>query len=106
MEEYAVPRFGQHTRLVATTGQVEALVAKFLEAVEIQRDNPACELTLVSRSSDDPDVVYITEVWSSEDDWDEARRSEPIAAWAKGMAGMVAGPPESHQFEPVGGKGL
>jgi quinol monooxygenase YgiN len=88
-----VGRFAQHTTLVATRGNAERLVAKFLESVELQRENPACELMVVSRSPDDQDVVYLTEVWSSESEWEAARTSPLITAWAKDMPSLVAAPP-------------
>ena len=99
-------RFAQHTRLVSTPGNVDALVGKFLEAAEMQRENPACEAMIASRSIDDDDVVYLTEIWSSEEDWDRARRSDRIAEWAKDMPALVASAPQSVQFIPIGGKGV
>jgi quinol monooxygenase YgiN len=76
-------RFAQHTRLVAAPGKRDELVAKFLEAAEIQRGNPACELMLVSTAPDAPDVVYLTEIWSAEDAWEQARRRPEIQAWGR-----------------------
>ncbi len=100
------PRFAQHTRLVAAPGKRDELVAKFLEAAEIQRDNPACELMLVSTAPDAPDVVYLTEIWSAEDAWEQARRRPEIQAWAASMPGLVGGPPQSARLEIAGGTGL
>lgn len=91
---------------MASAGNADRLVDKFLESVEIQRGNPDCELMMVSRSSADEDVVYLTEVWSSEATWEAARRSPAIAEWAREMPALVAGPPQSVRLDPVGGKGL
>ena len=99
-------RFGQHTRLVAAKGRADALVGKFIEAAEIQRDNPACDLMIAGKSTTEDNVVYLVEVWASEADWQRARTSEEIVAWAQGMRGLVAAPPESARFDPAGGKGL
>jgi quinol monooxygenase YgiN len=99
-------RFAQHTRLVAAPGKRAELVAKFLESVEIQQNNPDCELMIVSTAPDPSDVVYLTEVWSSEDAWNEARRSLAIQAWAAPMPALVGGPPETIPLQVVGGKGL
>jgi quinol monooxygenase YgiN len=99
-------RFTQHTALTASAGKADLLVAKFLEAAEIQRGNPSCELMLVSKSATDEDVVYLTEVWSSETAWDEARQSERITAWSADMPSLVNGPPVTLRLEVVGGKGL
>jgi quinol monooxygenase YgiN len=55
-------------------------VAEFLAAAAIQRDNPDCEVMFVSESPVDPTVVYVTEVWTSEEAWERrlaAHRSAP-----------------------------
>jgi len=92
--------------LVAAPGKHDELVAKFLESADIQRDNPDCELMLVSTAPDSADVVYLTEVWSSDDAWKQARHRAPIQAWAASMPALVSGPPESIPLHVMGGKGL
>ena len=101
-----MPSFAQHTRLVAAPGKRKELVAKFLESVEIQRDNPECSLMLVSTAPDSSDVVYLTEVWSSQAAWELARSSPEIQAWAASMPALVGGRPESTLLDIAGGKGL
>ena len=98
--------FAQHTRLVAAPGKRDELVAKFLESAEIQRDNPDCGLMLVSTAPDSADIVYLTEVWTSDDAWERARRSPVIQAWAASMPTLVGGPPESIPLNVAGGKGF
>lgn len=99
-------RFAQQTKLVSTKGNVDKLVAKFIEAAELQRDNAACELMLVGKSESQEDVVYITEVWSSESAWKQACRSKAVAAWAKDMPVLVAEWPPSIRLTQIGGKGI
>lgn len=101
-----MPRFAQQTRLVATAGNADALVRKFLDAVEIERDNPACELMIAGRSASEEDVVYLVEVWSSEAEWERARRSDAVTAWADGMPQLVADRPVTITIDALGGKGL
>jgi quinol monooxygenase YgiN len=101
-----VGRFAQHTKLVATRGNADRLASKFIESVEIQRENPACELMIVCKSPADDDVVYLTEVWSSESEWEKARSSPLVAEWTKDMSSLVAEAPRSVRLDPVGGKGL
>jgi quinol monooxygenase YgiN len=99
-------RFAQHTKLVASTGNADRLARKFLESVEIQRENPACELMIVSRSPVEDDVLFLTEVWSSESEWEKARSGPVIAEWAREMPSLVAEAPQSVRLDPLGGKGL
>jgi quinol monooxygenase YgiN len=93
--------FAQHTRIRARPGKGDELLAKFVEAADLQHHNPACELTLVSESPDDADVVYLTEVWASAEDHERARNSPEVQAWAKGMPELVDGPPETTRLDPV-----
>ncbi|HEX4519765.1 MAG TPA: antibiotic biosynthesis monooxygenase family protein [Gaiellaceae bacterium] len=99
-------RFGQQTRLTAAAGKRDALVAKFLEVTTIQRGNPDCELMFVSDSPADDTTVFLTEVWTSEEAWERARRGPEVEAWAEGMQALVAAVPESIRLTPIGGKGL
>jgi quinol monooxygenase YgiN len=81
-------------------------VAKFLEAVEMQRDNPACELMIVSSSPEEDDLVFLTEIWTSAEEHERARQSPEVQAWATEMPSLVEGGPESTALEIEGGKGL
>jgi quinol monooxygenase YgiN len=101
-----VGRFAQQTRLVAAPGRIDDLVGKFLEAGRIQADNADCELMFVSKSETEPDVVYLTEVWRSQEAWERAVRSDAIVAWAAEMPPLVEGRPETIQLDVIGGKGL
>lgn len=99
-------RFGQHTQLVAALGKRDELVAKFLESAEIQRENADCEFMFVSTAPDSADIVYLTEVWSSKEAWEHARRSPTIQAWAASMPALVDAPPKTTQLDVAGGKDL
>jgi quinol monooxygenase YgiN/quercetin dioxygenase-like cupin family protein len=62
-----VARYGRST---ARPGQGEALAQRLLAAAaELERD-PGCELYLVNRERGDPDTVWVTELWRSQDDLD------------------------------------
>ena len=98
--------FAQHTRIEAQPGKQAELLRKFLDAVELQRDNPACRLMMVSSSPSDEDAVFLTEVWSTEDEWERARSSPEVGEWAGGMPSLVAGPPQTTPLEVAGASGL
>jgi quinol monooxygenase YgiN len=92
--------------LRARAGKRDELVAKFLEVADMQRDNPACQLMLVSSSPEEDDVVFLTEVWTSAEEHERARHSSEVQAWAAQMPSLVAGPPKSTPLVIEGGKGL
>ena len=99
-------RFAQHSRLRARPGKRDELIAKFLEIPVMQADNPACELTVVSSSPEEDDVVFLTEVWSSAEEHERARQSPEVQEWAADMPSLVAGPPETTSLVIEGAKGL
>jgi quinol monooxygenase YgiN len=101
-----MPRFAQHSRLRARPGKRNELIAKFLEIPDMQADNPACELTIVSSSPEEDDVVFLTEVWTSAQAHENARESPEVQAWAAEMPSLVAGPPESTPLVIEGAMGL
>jgi quinol monooxygenase YgiN len=62
-----IARYGKST---AKPGRGEELARLLLRAADDLRDDPGCELYLVNRQTDAPDVVWITELWRSEADLD------------------------------------
>jgi quinol monooxygenase YgiN len=101
-----MPRFAQHSRLRARPGKRDELIAKFLEIPVMQAENPACELTIVSSSPEEDDIVFLTEVWTSAEEHERARQSSEVQAWAAEMPSLVASPPEITPLVIEGGKGL
>ncbi len=101
-----MPRFAQHARIRARDGRREELLTKFLEACEMQRDNPACELMLVSTSPDEDSDVFLTEVWSSAEEYERTRQSAQVQAWAADMPALVDGPADVTPLELVGRKSI
>jgi quinol monooxygenase YgiN len=65
-----VARYG---RAKAKPGRGERLGRMLLAAAEEMRAEPACELYLVSHEADDPDTIWVTELWRSQRDLDRVR---------------------------------
>jgi quinol monooxygenase YgiN len=70
--------------------------------------NPAasehCLVYLVSRSASDPDVIHLTEGWTSEQDHHRLFAGPAAQALVARMAPVVAGESAYTDFVPVGGK--
>lgn len=65
-----VARYG---RARAKPGKGERLAEGLLAAAESMRAEPACELYLVNRQADDPDTIWVTELWRSQQELDRVR---------------------------------
>ena len=98
-------RIGRYVRMVARPGRGEALADALLRVAERFAGAPGCELYLVNLSADEPDVVWITELWT-----DEAA-SERILGGELGETGIgdvvehLAEPPQLVELRPLGGAG-
>jgi quinol monooxygenase YgiN len=101
-----VARFAQQTRLLAKKGCATALLEKFIEAAQMQRTNSACEVMLAGMAASEPDVIYVFEVWSGEAEWKQARASDAVTAWSKGMPELVAESSDGIRLGSIGGKGI
>jgi quinol monooxygenase YgiN/quercetin dioxygenase-like cupin family protein len=88
----------------AKPGQGDALVQKMLEVADSLREAPGCALYSINRSPADPDIVWVTEQWQSQDQVDAAleQARDGIAA----VRELVRdGGFERIDVEPIGGVG-
>jgi quinol monooxygenase YgiN len=97
--------YGLHSHFTAQPGQGDALAEILLAAAEGLRANEACLLYLVSRSPDDPDVIWVTEAWTSKAAHDESLQSEDVKAAIQRARPLIAGIAGT-ELRPVGGKGI
>jgi quinol monooxygenase YgiN len=90
----------------ALPGQGDALLALLLQAADLVATAPGCEVWIVNRVPDDPDAVWITEVWRSEADHAASLTVEAVREIITLARPLIAGMGERFILEPVGGKGL
>jgi quinol monooxygenase YgiN len=95
--------YGLIGKLIAETGQRDALVAILLESVS---DMPGCLSYIIARDTSDPNAIWITEVWDSPASH-QASLSLPSVqqAIARGRP-LIAGFGDRYETVPIGGYGL
>lgn len=92
--------------MVAQAGQGDALAATLLRVAEGLRGSPGCELYVINTSADEPDTVWVTEVWADEAASDRALSGELGQVGIGEVLELLAGPPELVDLRPLGGAGL
>jgi quinol monooxygenase YgiN len=92
-------------RLTALPGQRDHVIEILLESGKLFDDNPACLLYLVSESIDDPDVIWVTDLWTSEHEHAQSLARPELKPFIAEAMPLLAGPPEQIGIRPVGGKG-
>jgi quinol monooxygenase YgiN len=92
--------------LRATEGEGDALAALLLEAADALEAAEGCLLYIVNRVDDDPEAVWVIEVWTDEAAH-QASLSLPSVQEIIGRARpLIAGSGERFELRPVGGLGL
>ena len=99
-------RFGLCGIMKAQPGQRDALLDLLLQAADVVSDLPGCEVWIVNTMPDDPDGIWITEVWRSEADHAASLTVDAVSAIIARARPLIAGFGERFTLEPVGGKGL
>lgn len=98
--------YGFNAVLTAKPGAGDQLVDLLLSGLD--EGNPGasehCVVYLVSRSASDPDVVHITEGWTSEADHHRIFASPAAQAIVARVDGMLAKESEYTDYVPVLGK--
>ena len=99
--------FGLHGRLLAQPGKGDELEAILLEAAKALEADDDCFLYVVSRQSDNPEAVWVTEAWTSREAHRASLEDEATRAMIQRAMPLFAEVPERGiELRPVGGKGL
>ncbi|WP_327232942.1 antibiotic biosynthesis monooxygenase [Streptomyces sp. NBC_01317] len=101
-----IAAYGFTATLTARPGMSDELVDVLLTGLD--EGNPGaseyCVVYLVSRSASDPDVVHVTEGWTSEEDHHRIFAGEAAQAIVARIAGMLAEESAYTDYVPVRGK--
>ena len=101
-----MPRYGLHGKLKASSGNGQKLADILIMASELVLRSDACHLYMISKDKEDPDTIWVTEVWDSRASH-EASLSLPSVqeAIARGRP-LIKGFSDRFVTHPVGGLGL
>jgi quinol monooxygenase YgiN len=97
-------RIARYGKATAKDGKGGELAEILLAAAAELEDDPGCELYLISRQADSPDVVWVTELWRSQADLDASlERVRGSSGAAAAMA--LVDDWQMIELELLGGKG-
>jgi quinol monooxygenase YgiN len=98
-------KFTMYGKLTAHPGQRDTLVQMMLEAADLLDSVEGCELYIINVSEDDPDDVWVTELWRDAEAHAASLKDENIIALIQRCRPLIAGV-EPIKLRPVGGKGI
>jgi quinol monooxygenase YgiN/mannose-6-phosphate isomerase-like protein (cupin superfamily) len=99
---------GRYMKFTARAGRGDDVADRLLQAADSLRDTPGCELYVINRVPEEPDVVWVTELWLSQDALEaslEQLATDEGRALLAELQALLAAPPERIDVEPVGGVG-
>jgi quinol monooxygenase YgiN/mannose-6-phosphate isomerase-like protein (cupin superfamily) len=99
---------GRYMKFTAQPGRGDELADLLLKAAGSLSDTPGCELYVINRVPEEPDVVWVTELWLSQEALDaslEQLRAGDAKAQVAELRALLAGPPERIEMTPLGGVG-
>jgi quinol monooxygenase YgiN len=91
-------------RLTAKPGQRQRVVEILLESGKLFDDDPACLLYLVSESHDDPNLVWVVDLWTSQEAHAEALKAPELRPFIEQAMPLLEGMPEQIEVRAAGGK--
>ena len=103
-----MPGVGRYVKFTAQPGRGDELAELLLRAAESLREVAGCEMYVINRSVSEPDTVWVTELWLSQEALDaslEQLQTEAGQAQIAEVTALLTGAPERIDLEPLGGVG-
>ncbi len=98
--------FGLYGKMTAHPGKGDTLIQLMLNAARSLRDMEGCYLYVINRATDDPDALWIYEVWRSQADHQVSLTNEAVKALIASARPLIAGMSDRMELVPLGGKGI
>ena len=98
-------RYGLHGRLTAKPGKRDEVVALLMRDVEELRD-AGCDLYMVSLAPDHPDVILVTEAWTSKEAHRASLQLPSVKAAIAEAMPLLTGEFGGEELQVVGGLGV
>ena len=89
-------------QLTAKPGRRDRLVEILLESGRLFDDNPACRLYLVAESADEPSLVWVADLWTSEEEHAEALKVPEMRPFVEQVHALARGHPEPRRRRTAG----
>ena len=99
-------RYGLYGKLNAQPGRREELVALLLEGGNALEAMPGCLMYVINTANADPDAIWVTEIWESQEAHDASLTLDSVRAIIARARPLIAPGGEQIAVTPVGGKGL
>ncbi|MFF4340691.1 putative quinol monooxygenase [Kitasatospora sp. NPDC001540] len=87
-------RFSVYGRMTALPGRREELIALLHEGFRAGGDDGGLLTYTINTVPEDPDTVWLTQLWTDRESHDTTTRSAAVAAVTRRLPPLLAAPPE------------
>lgn len=96
-----------HGKLTAKPGQSRELAGILLKASKLVATAKGCKLYVVGEDTNEPDAIYITEIWETKEDHDNSLTVAGVRELIGEAMPIIAAPPQKGQeLTILGGAGI
>ncbi|MFD2445950.1 putative quinol monooxygenase [Bacillus sp. CGMCC 1.16607] len=99
-------KFSLFGKFIVQEGERDTLIEILLEAAESMKNLDDCEIYLVNISEDEPNSVYVYEVWSNKNAHQASLTLEATQILIKRAKPIITGMERISTLETRGGKGI
>ena len=96
--------FALLNQLTAKPGERDRVVEILLESGKLFDRNPACLLYLVADSAEDPNLIWVVDLWTKEEEHSEALKAPEMRPFVEECMRMLEGMPHQISVRVAGGK--
>jgi quinol monooxygenase YgiN len=86
--------FSVYGRMTALPGRRDELITLLLEGFRAGGEDSGLLSYIINTAFDEPDTVWLTQLWTDKDAHDTVTRSEPVAAVTRRLSPLLATQPE------------
>jgi quinol monooxygenase YgiN len=91
-------------KLTAKPGKRSEIIANLLESGKPFQDNPNCILYLVNEDANDPNIIWVEDLWTSKEEHSAALNAPEMRPFIAKTIPLLESMPEQMEVIPVGGK--
>jgi quinol monooxygenase YgiN len=99
-------RIHRYAHCRAVSGRGDELAGLLLEVAAGLEGFGGCEMYIINRSAEDPDVIWVTELWANREALQASLQSPEAQAMIPRVMALVAEWGEPIDLVPLGGVGL
>jgi quinol monooxygenase YgiN len=97
--------FAQQAKMTVQPGKRDEVVRRLGESIEVLKRTPGCVHYLIG-TTDEPDVMWISELWASKEAKDALATSPETAKVMKGLMPLVVSITDQAVMTVIGGFGV